>query len=496
MTHSRFGALAISIVLSACTPEVLEEGELGSTSAALAPDPSGVGSFTPCSETVTWDEAGVPPFEYDLDALIYYPRNGIDCTNSVYGPLAIILHASGYTYDEYQGLQEHLARNGIISVSIDLIGDDWTSGHTEAAEEAYDFVTDYMWTEWPRRVFINEDSLAIIGHSRGGTTARYLAREFNGDPLFRVRSVVSMAPSSHTGLTLTGADTIAYLGLYGTFDGDPSPYGSYRPFDTFGQNGHQNDGVWNAATIYKSLKLLSEAGHPTYSDRSADNPTVQGYVLAFLAAHNLDDITYYEDYIRGDDVVPGPFAAPVFSSYSDGYYRRVVDNFDDGLITNTTIGGVVSTFSATANVLNLSTMSSTYVHKTHALWMWGAGDGSNVTFTIPAGKRDASWFEFLSLRVGQTSGAPATGLRVQIRNGATWSPEVALTSHGAIPTTSEFRFGGDSVDLNHMATIRVPLSAFGAHNDVQFVRLVFRGDAFPDTFVIDNLEFSEHILKP
>ncbi len=43
-----------------------------------------------------------------------------------------------------------------------------------------------------------------------------------------------------------------------------------------------------------------------------------------------------------------------------------------------------------------------------------------------------------------------------------------------------------------------PRPALGLRNtnNVTNVRLVFRGDSFPDTFIVDDLAFSEWILKP
>ena len=122
-------------------------------------------------------------------------------------------------------------------------------------------------------------------------------------------------------------------------------------------------------------------------------------------------------------------------------------------------GGVVVTSNATMDALDLGNYP-TYVHDTHALWMWGAGDGSLVSWTIPAGKREASAFKWLSLRIGQTSGAPANDLRVQLQNGNVWSPELRLTDYGPLPHPTQL-CGSICAVPRDMATIRVPLSAFG-----------------------------------
>jgi hypothetical protein len=487
---------------SGCAFEPETQEEIGSARAALAPDPGAAGTYTAC-----------PAEEQEFGgtkARIFYARNGT-CANAVYGPLVLIIHAAGaggYEYDTYDYLQTHLARNGYISVSLDVEAATIDPSDQEAAaEQAWDFVEDYLWTSWPRRTFINPDSVALIGHSRGGVTVRYLAQHVAGDPVFRVRSVVSLAPGSDAGTPITGLDTVAFLQLYGTSDGDTSPHSTFGYYDEAGDEGSQRDVAVNDEVLYKVIKLAVGATHAGYAGDTApagsQRRMVQGYVLAFLEAHNHDNIAYYEDYIRANNK-PGGYAPRVFTTHSDGYYRRVIDNFDDGFLDGSTIGGEISTFNATAQVLDLADEDNN-VHRTHALWTWGAGNGSLVTWTIPAGAmRNASAFEWLSLRIAQTSGAPATGLRIQIRNGAVWSPEIPLTNYGQ-PVVGELpqptlmcfvQLGADCQDYEHMATLRIPLSAFGAHNDVQFVRLVFRGDAFPDTFIVDNLEFSEWIFKP
>lgn len=437
-------------------------------------------------------------------ARVYHPSNG-GCSKSVYSPLVIILHAAGnspkYSHTDYDYLQRHLARNGFISASIGVVADSTSSSdQTAAAQEAWQFVEDFLWTVWSKRFYINPNSVALIGHSRGGDTVRYLAQQLSTDNLFTVKSVISMAPVDGSGDYISGLDTQAYLQFYGTKDGDTSPRGTFAHFDNVGSNDSQLDPMWSHEVQYKTVKLMHEGGHPGYSDLggATQRNSVKGYILAFLAAHNKNNVTWYESYIRGN-AVPGNWPHPVFTSYSDGFYRRVIDNFDDGSIAFNTLGGLVTTYQATAQVLDLSDFAIDYVHDTFALWTWGSSEGSLVSWTIPAGKHDASDFKWLSLRIAQTSGEPANDLRIQLRNGNTWSPELRVTDYGPIAQPTEMCFiqvGDFCSNQYHMATIRIPLDEFGAHNNVQHVRLRFRGDSIPYTFIVDNLEFSEWIWKP
>lgn len=459
-------------------------------------DPSVVAKSGYCFNNYIWN---------GTQARVYYPSNG-GCSKSVYSPLVVILHAAGnnpkYSHTDYDYLQQHLARNGFISASIGVVANSTSGPHqTAAAQKAWDFVEDFLWSTWSKRFYINPNSIALIGHSRGGDTVRYLAEQLANDDLFKVRSVVSMAPVGGNGDYISGLDTEAYLQLYGTKDLDTSPRETFTHFDNVGSNFSQLDPIGIPEVLYKAVKLLHEGTHQGYSDLGfavSQRETVKGYILAFLAAHNTNNVTWYEDYIRGD-LVPGNWLHPVFTSYSDGFYRRVIDNFDDGNVAISTLGGFVTTFKSTAQVLDLSDFGVNYVHDTHAMWTWGSSDGSLVSWTIPVSKRNVSAFKWLSLRIAQTSGDPSKDLRIQVRNGNVWSPELRLTDYGPIAQPTEmcfFQFGGPCSIQHHMATIRIPLGDFGAHNNVQHVRLRFRGDSIPLTFVVDNLEFSEWIFKP
>ena len=447
------------------------------------------------------------PYDFDWNGTngrVYHP-SGSDCDASVYSPLVVIFHAAGidttYTYTDYDYLQEHLARNGFISVTIDgQAASTGSDNQIAMANKAWDFVEDFLWSTWSKRFYINPGSIGIIGHSRGGATARYLAQILEESPLFQVKSVVSLAPASAEDF-ITGQQTTGYLSIYGTADGDTAPERTFGHYDQAGNDNSQRDPGINTDILYKAMKLVETASHKGFSDLGSElqRDLTKGYVLAFMKQHNSANASWYEAYIRGD-AVPSDWSEDVFTQYSDGFYRRVIDHFDDGDVANTTLGGNLTTFNATAQVLDLNTASSNYVHDTHALWTWGAPDGAAVSFSIPPGKRDASEFKWLSLRIGQTSGDPANDLRIQIRNDGVWSPEVRLTNYGPVVQPTEMCWGGFAAATcqtrQHMATIRVPLTAFAGHENIDFVRIRFRGDAIIDTFIIDNLEFSEWIYEP
>lgn len=362
---------------------------------------------------------------------------------------------------------------------------------------------DDLLATWPKAGFIDPTRLAIVAHSRGGQTARYLADRLKGgaDP-WTVRAVVGLASKGGSDMPLDGARTTGLLLLHGSQDFDQPPARSYERHD--GSGTEETVPLGQADAIYRSMKLLEGGHHNHFSERDSgwlnQASVAKGYVLAFLAAHLQGDMTWYEDYIRGD-AVPHGWPQAVVSQVSDGFLRKMIDNFEDGLVGASTIGGAVSkTADVSASVLDLAGEADAQ-HDTRALRMYGRHEGESITWSIPAAHGDTSAYKWLSMRIGQTSGAPTAAVRVQLRNNGVWSPEVPLGDHGAVPSPMMMCVGGpynclSPVEFDHMGTVRVPLSAFGAHNDVEAVRFVFRGASVRKYFLLDSLEFSEWIFKP
>ena len=123
-------------------------------------------------------------------------------------PLVIILRGNGFSQADYDYLQHHLARNGMLSASIDvvanhpMVGLPTSTDHQETADEAEAYLTSDCFQEdfldnFASAQPVDFHNTAIVGHSRGGETARYLADNFYGHPDFTTRAVVAMAPSEH-----------------------------------------------------------------------------------------------------------------------------------------------------------------------------------------------------------------------------------------------------------------------------------------------------------
>jgi hypothetical protein len=488
----------LSCVLTGCATgpeESVEEPiepSLSSVEQWLAPDPSTVVGNGWCNNNFVWN---------GTTARVYYPSNG-GCDASVFSPLVVMMNGAGFSHLDYHYLLRHLAKNGYIGVSIEAVPSGITAAsYQDAADKAWAFVTDFMWTTWSKRFFIDPSRVALIGHSRGGEAVRFLAETLKGDPIFQVRSVVALAPTNHHHVELDGSNTVSAMVLVGTADADTTVDRAYSTHDEASSDASHHDPLINPAAIYRSMKLLASGSHAGFAAEGNQSSVTQGYVLAFLHAHLKNDVTYYEDYVRGDAVPHG--WSSVTTQYSDGFLRRVIDNFDDGTIANPTIGGSITVSLGTGGVIDLDPSADT-PHHTHALRYTPPANGSGFAWGIPAGLRDATAFKYLSLRAGQLAGPATDDLRIRIVNAGVNSPWVRLTDHGPLAQPLDmcivpFIFPGACMTIAsqaHMGTIRIPLEAFGDHDDVTSVVLSATSEAIDGEFLLDNLELSEFILKP
>jgi len=509
LTHALRSSLVLSLLIGCVAPddihapdepnpELSEADPDGSPDdvpdyLALAPDPSEAVAHGWCYGNYTWNSTS---------ARIYHPAGSSGCSSSIYSPLVVILKGNGFSHTNYHYLGRHLAKNGYIVVSVDVVSaSNAAADHQIAADKAWAFVHDYVWTVWSKRFFIDPSRVALIGHSRGGETVRYLADDLKTDPVFQVKSVIALAPTRTTPIDLDAQSTLSAMVLVGTDDGDTRAESAYAAHDTAGSDASQQDPNINPSALYRSMKLLENVVHGSFAGEYVESATIRGYVLAFLHAHLKNDVTYYEDYIRGD-AVPAAWPHPVTTQYSDGFLRRVIDNFDDGALANSTIGDFVSVaIGNTSTVENLGT-STESPHETYALRFDPPSSGAGFIWSIPAGKRDATLFKYLSLRVGQAEGVPTDDLRVRINNGGVTSPWVRITDHGPLaqPTTMCTTSGAGTCQASaqqaHMGTIRIPLSELGAHDDIRWIELGAANEAIRGEYLIDNLEFSEFVLKP
>ena len=462
---------------------------LGLPSAHAVPDPATHTEHGWCYNLKTY--AGTP-------GRIYYPPNG-GCGSSRLSPLVLFMHGNGYKPVEYHNFFKHLARNGYIVVAADV---GITVFHNEIpgkAERARDYLRDGVMRKWGKRAFIDTQRTVLMGHSQGGEAVRYLPAILASDHRFDIDAMVGLAATDFFDVPVTGVQTPAALFIVGSMDEDTSAFRTYETADNSGHSGSQLDPVPQPGAIYRSVKLLHDAGHRGFALVGPQMDVTKGYVLAFLNAHVKQDHTFYETYIRGDQVIPGGWTSGVTSQYRDGLLRRVIDNFDDGSLATSDMGTTVQATPGSADVVDLSADDAT-PHSAQVLEFDPPWSNAIVRWALPAGRRDARAFEFLSLRVGQVDGPPTDDLWIQVRAFGQPMVERRLSDFGTIPQPRSFCepsgcfiFG---TTMAHMGTIRIPVSEFGNVSDVRSVTLVARSEAAQGTFWIDDVEFSEWIWAP
>jgi len=444
-----------------------------------------------------------PSTHTSLPGLCKYPRtfNGVSgriyhapysgCGNVRYSPLVVVLPAMGYDVGQYNDLLKHLAKNGFIAVSVDSRDND-AKGKAAiyAAEDAIAFL-DGVRTFWEKRNFIDHSNVGLIGHSRGGGSVLDLAQNLE-DPshTWDVRAVMTMAPR-YDDLAVDSSMSPALLALQGTDDGDMVPE---RSFELYDNSGSEGSAFFNG--VDRAMKLFHDGNHASFaqpgefldSHGEVGFEVTRGYALAFMAHHLQGDSTWYDGYIRGNEQ-PGAWPYAIDTQFSDGVLRYVVDDGEHATV-------VPSLENLWASNTNLGNSSYTY-HETRAYAVMMTGSVGTMTWTVA--DQNASYYQALSLRIGQLGTGAVEDVEVSVRNDGRWSTLVRLTDHGRIAELSAMcDFGTGSTQCSapnvesrrHMATIRVPLTDLGPVDDLERVRLTFSGDAQGQTFYVDSVELA------
>ena len=421
-------------------------------------------------------------------------------------PLVVVLRGNGYEEYEYDYLQNHLAANGMLTLSLDVVATTNqvipdAQDHQDAADEAEGFLNsacfDNVIDNFTAPNAVDLGQTGLVGHSRGGETVRYLADNLFSNGKFTTRAVVSMAPTRHTSETLYGSETPSYLVLGATHDGDVDPNGVFKAHDLGGYNEYSTP---NGFDLDRGMKLFLGGTHAGFSDRGNFPPapnqrsTTQGYVNAFLRAWLLNDWQFYGGYIRGNSV-PGTWNLGAPSQFSSAVARRVVDSFQNGDEATHNLTGSVSTFNMDIFAETFGNNLSTTPHASRSLRVRPSGSNAYVQWTIPEGQQSFSGYLYLSVRVGRLTGSGDLNARIGVRNGGVYS-WAYLNDFGGIDDPHYFCVtnclvgGGDT--MGYMKTFRIPVGNFSGINDIDRIYLQFLGsDAVGDEFFIDNLEFSD-----
>lgn len=284
----------VASLLSACT---LAPAGL-STSLVLETiiDPSTSSQYEACDGN---EEFG------GVDAIVRYPSEDVSCATMLHRkhglPFVVLLHGKNYGYDTYDYLLEHLASNGVIAMSFDIIAEDNNvEEHQNEGADLVISVMDSVNASWVHRSAINPSKVGLIGHSRGGRTVLVVAKKnLQGTP-WTVRAIVGLGTN---GVDAEGIGQPGVMAIVGTMDNDQIPERTYELYDKAGTEESVLGG------LFKSMKLIEGGTHAGFSAQVggdvAQRNVTKGYVLAFMAEHLMGDTTWYESYVRGDMVPIG-----------------------------------------------------------------------------------------------------------------------------------------------------------------------------------------------
>lgn len=429
----------------------------------------------------------------DRKAVVYFPADSagattpsqISAAHAEY-PLVVVAHGnSSYTtsYQGYEYLLEHLARNGIIAASFHM--EPGMAG-TDRAELLLEHV-DLLKTKFGSRAANN---VGIMGHSRGGEAVAIAARlnheEGHGHD---INAVISLSPTDqYTSETLGGAWATPYFVMYGSMDGDVAG-GWGAPMNTgfalydrangaeksmafvYGATHGRFNTVWGDVDL--SFGKIGPSDHAELISAPAHRTVATGYMTGFFRQHLLGE-SQWEGIFTGEWVPAAVEAADggsveLYLQYGD-VARREVDNFEETHTPTSwqtsTIGGTVSddgTLPTDPQEDELYDLDNHSPHDTSGLLLRWDDTTDRTRFEVPADDSDVSGYDAVSFRVTQTVGSASnpTGeqdLYLTLTDGSGTTRSAKVSKFGAIPPPHERHYS--QYTKSAMTTVRIPLSAF------------------------------------
>jgi hypothetical protein len=469
-------------------------------------------------------------------AVVYFPADNpgatqpsqISSVQSSY-PLVVIVHGNSSALTSYQGynyLLEHLAKNGFIAASIHLDPGMMFTGRARMMFENIQVLKSKFGSKLA-------NNIGIMGHSRGGEGVVIAARLNNQESLgHTINAVISLAPTDGVRENLEGAWATPYLVVYGSMDGDVA--GGYGPpssamgtgfalYDrangaeksmvfVYGSTHGRYNTVWGDTDITAGWSSLGSTDMPKLISASAHRAIAQGYMTAFFRRHMLNQ-TEWDGIFKGEWT---PAAVEQADSGNvdlyiqhEGTTRREVDNFQGAHSAtswvSSTIGGSVSddnTLPVDPDEDELRILDTHSPHDTGGLLFRWDGTSDTLRFTLPAGQRDVSGYTAVSFRVTQKYGSASNpvgqpqDLYLTLKDGGGSERAIKVSRLGEIPPPHERH--NSFYTKSAMNTVRIPLSSFvikvvGANpvdlTDVEELRFDLGAKATGEVG-IDSVEFT------
>ena len=467
----------------------------------VVPDPATDTQFTHAgsfeyndgSISVVDDEGGSATL--DQKAVVYFPADsdGVTTPAGISGalanyPIVVVVHGNSSALTSYQGynyLLEHWARNGFIAASIHLQPGMRGTGR---ARVLFAHLT-ALKSKFGAKAANN---IGIMGHSRGGEAVAIAARLNQLESLGHdINAVISLAPTDrYTFENLGGAWATPFLVVYGSMDGDvagstPAGGSGFRLYDrasgerkcmvfVYGSTHGRYNTVWGDTDITAPWSNLGPTDIPKLISADAHQKIAKGYMTAFFRRH-LRNETQWDGIFKGEWRPAAVEAADggnvkLYIQYQDVGMREV-DHFEG---PHTAVSWQISSILGSVDDGNtlpvdpnenlMATLDSHTPHQTSGLLLRWDGAADRIRFDLPAGQRDVSAFQAISFRITQkylSASNPAglpQDLYVALRDGGGMSRAIKAGRLAEIPPPHERH--NPLYTKSAMRTVRIPLAVY------------------------------------
>jgi hypothetical protein len=499
----------------------------------IVPDPAvdtsfvnvGAFSYTQPSVTVTNDYGS--PVTVPITANVRFPADapGATMASQISGaqpsyPVVVCVHGNASQLTSYQGydyLLDHLARNGFIAVSIHMQPGQTGTDRARILQNHLPIIFGMFGTH-------AENNIGIMGHSRGGEAVVIAARLNQQEAWgWNINAVISLAPTNQYTFENFGAPWAKpYLVIYGSLDGDLAGIGD-TGFELYDHASAMNKSmmfvyrachdrfntVWGDGDFY--FGNMTPADQAAVISANSHQLIAKGYMTAFFRQH-LKAQTQWAGLFRGEWVPASVSASDANMKIYPQYEDTTVQTVDDfeGAHTATswqasTIGGAVSQsgLPATPQENDLRTIDSHSPHLTAGLSLRWDTTTDSLGYTIPVGQTNVSGFQAVSFRVSQKVNSASNpvnqlqDLRLTLIDGGGHARAIRISKLTEIPYP--YVRGYASLVMSAMRTIRIPLAAYYIHclnidqvdlTDVTTLSFEF-AEKLTGEIEIDNIQFTD-----